>query len=87
MRFQVSAARSAAERLRGDFDRSEANAADGDAVAGLEFLVQPGSCDREAAVAVLLSDARDPPDLFDDASKHGLYCSAGVPPAGSGASP
>ena len=42
------------------------------------------SRDREAALAVLLSDAGNSPDLFDDAGKHGLYCSAGVPPAGGG---
>jgi hypothetical protein len=58
------------ERLRGYLDRSKANAADGDAVAGLEF---PGSS-REAATVRRrcrspLSDACDPPNLFDDAGK------------------
>ncbi len=70
VRCQVSAARSAAKDLGRDFDRGEANAADGNAVAFFQFLVQMGSGDREAAIAVLVGDAGDAPDFFDDASKH-----------------
>src|SRR5579862_1311751 len=40
-------------------------------------------CDREAPVAVVLRNAVNPTDFFNDAGEHGLYCSAGVPPAGS----
>ena len=86
VRFQVSGARSAAKDLGRDFDRSEADATDGDAIALLEFVVQSGSSYSKAAVAVLVSDASNASDFFDDAGKHGLYCSAGVPLASSGAS-
>jgi hypothetical protein len=33
-----------------------------------------------------VSDASNASDFFNDAGKHGLYCSAGVPLASSGAS-
>ena len=48
----------------------EAYAADGDAVALLEFAVQLAGADGEAAVAVLLCDTGDASDFFDDAGKH-----------------
>ena len=72
VRFQVSSARSAAKDSARDFDGRQADAADGDAVALLEFLVQLRRSDPNAAISVLLRDAGDAPDFLDDACEHEL---------------
>src|SRR5579864_1927835 len=59
-----------AKRARLDVESSEADSADGDAVADAEFFRRLFCGNRDAAVFALLLDACDVSDFLDDAGKH-----------------
>src|SRR5512142_3284166 len=67
-----------AETVRCDVESGQAHAADGDTIAGLQFLRDALGFDSEAAVFAALLDLCDTAYFFDDSGKHKLGCQFSV---------